>query len=80
MILNLQHRFLELTTSESTFILSLFFKLDETRHFTPSIVQKLGYDHELKRLKRFTKSTLYQGIFIRSAKGTSDDSDFAGTK
>ena len=23
---------------------------------------KLGYDHELKRLKRFTKSTLYQGI------------------
>ena len=40
----------------------IVFKLDDDEAFYALNRSKLGYDHELKRLKRFTKSTLYQGI------------------
>lgn len=40
----------------------IVFKLDNDEAFYVLNRSKLGYDHELKRLKRFTKSTLYQGI------------------
>lgn len=40
----------------------IVFKLDDDEAFYALNRSKLGYNHELKRLKRFTKSTLYQGI------------------